>query len=84
MEKNESTSSAKIKSYLKKRCMIKPPVETDPRLFNPRKKTGIVACISLVACTAGFSSTIYFPGNTYIKNDGSQQKNVRFLTMLRI
>lgn len=63
MAKDDSTTLDNIKTYFKKRCLIKPPVETDPRLFSPGKKTSIVACISLVACNAGFSSTIYFPGN---------------------
>lgn len=63
MQKDETTIIEKIRLYFKKRCLIQPPVEGDPRLLTPKIKTGIVACVSLVACTAGFSSTIYFPGN---------------------
>lgn len=52
----------KLKTYFKQKCMFAPLVDADPRLLPPRVKTGIVACVALVACTTGFASTIYFPG----------------------
>lgn len=69
MQKDEQQLNIKtfsIKKFLKKRCLISPPVVSDPRLLPDRMKNGIVACVALVACTAGFSSTIYFPGNCVI------------------
>ncbi|KAI8984509.1 major facilitator superfamily domain-containing protein [Mycotypha africana] len=51
-----------IKLYIRKKFAIRPPVNEDPRLYSPRFKSLIVACVSLVACTGGFTSTIYFPG----------------------
>ncbi|KAG2206520.1 hypothetical protein INT47_008537 [Mucor saturninus] len=63
------SKSQRIKQAIKKRCQIKPPVTSDPRLFHPRAKSGIIACIALVATAGGFSSTIYFPGLPYITRD---------------
>ncbi|OAD07841.1 hypothetical protein MUCCIDRAFT_135793 [Mucor lusitanicus CBS 277.49] len=60
--------------------MFAPPVDTDPRLLPPRVKTGIVACVSLVACTAGFASTIYFPGLPYVTEELHAQRMATTLT----
>lgn len=64
MEKDETVLSKKtrIKNYFWKRCEISPVVEEDPRLLSNRVKSNIISCAALVACTGGFSSTIYFPG----------------------
>lgn len=51
-----------VKSYFVKKFSLKPGSDEDPRLLSSRVKNGIIYCIALVACTAGFSSTIYFPG----------------------
>ncbi|CAO0795331.1 unnamed protein product [Mucor circinelloides] len=72
MQKDEQQLNIKtfsIKKFLKKRCLISPPVDSDPRLLPDRMKNGIVACVALVACTAGFSSTIYFPGLPYVTKE---------------
>jgi hypothetical protein len=59
---NTLIKTSSIKNFFKRRCLISPPVESDPRFLPASIKNGIVACVALVACTAGFSSTIYFPG----------------------
>ncbi|RCI01818.1 hypothetical protein CU098_005540 [Rhizopus stolonifer] len=66
MQESSDATLVKIKHYFKKRSAFRPPVEEDPRLLDPKIKSRIVACISLVACTGGFSSTIYFPGIPYV------------------
>ncbi|KAF7732041.1 hypothetical protein EC973_007146 [Apophysomyces ossiformis] len=62
-------SKSHIRQTIESRIRLRPPVEEDPRLFGPRKKGLILACCALVACTGGFSSTIYFPGIPYITSD---------------
>lgn len=62
-----NANGSRIRSYFRERMALKPPVLEDPRLLDPKIKSGIVACISLVACTGGFSSTIYFPGKNNIR-----------------
>ncbi|OBZ81570.1 MFS antiporter QDR2 [Choanephora cucurbitarum] len=64
-----NANGSRIRSYFRERMALKPPVLEDPRLLDPKIKSGIVACISLVACTGGFSSTIYFPGIPYVTAD---------------
>lgn len=53
---------SKMKRYLKSQLRIRPPVDSDPRLLSRGWKALILVIISLAATTAGFSSTIYFPG----------------------
>ncbi|RCI05113.1 hypothetical protein CU098_009016 [Rhizopus stolonifer] len=50
------------KTILKSRLLIKPPVESDPRLLSNKAKGFVLVCLALCASTPGFSSTIYFPG----------------------
>ncbi|CAO0791641.1 unnamed protein product [Mucor circinelloides] len=70
----------KLKTYFKQKCMFAPLVDADPRLLPPRVKTGIVACVALVACTAGFASTIYFPGLPYVTKELHAQPMATTLT----
>lgn len=58
-----SETDKSILARLKRRMMIRPPVKSDPRLFSRSKKAVIIVGIALCASAAGFSSTIYFPGN---------------------
>ncbi|KAI7873127.1 major facilitator superfamily domain-containing protein [Mucor mucedo] len=54
---------------LKSRLLPRPPVLSDPRLLKTGSKAIILICLGLCASTAGFSSTIYFPGLPYITAD---------------
>ncbi|KAI9279663.1 major facilitator superfamily domain-containing protein [Sporodiniella umbellata] len=54
---------------LKSKWMIKPPVDSDPRLLSDLRKNVILLSISLCASTSGFSSTIYFPGLPAVTSD---------------
>lgn len=56
------SSNSKVKAVLKSRLLLKPPVDTDPRLHTTKRRGVILFCLALCACTPGFSSTIYFPG----------------------
>ncbi|KAK4515879.1 uncharacterized protein ATC70_010837 [Mucor velutinosus] len=62
-------TSTSIKSVLISKLSIKPPVTQDPRTFGTKTKGIILVCIGLCAGTAGFASTIYFPGIPYITAD---------------
>ncbi|KAI9316277.1 major facilitator superfamily domain-containing protein [Dichotomocladium elegans] len=58
-----------IIAALKRRFLIKPPVEDDPRLLSTRTKGYILVILCLCAASPGFSSTIYFPGIPTITSD---------------
>ncbi|KAG2194278.1 hypothetical protein INT46_000046 [Mucor plumbeus] len=77
---NTSIKTSSIKNFFKRRCLISPPVESDPRFLPASIKNGIVACVALVACTAGFSSTIYFPGLPYVTEELHAQSIATTLT----
>ncbi|CAO3626074.1 unnamed protein product [Mucor fragilis] len=62
-------TSPSLKSALLSKLSIKPPVTQDPRTFGSTTKGVILVCIGLCAGTAGFASTIYFPGIPYITAD---------------
>lgn len=51
-----------LKSVLISKLSFKPPVTQDPRTFGSKTKNVILICVGLCASTAGFASTIYFPG----------------------
>lgn len=57
-----STEISSWKSTLKSKLSVKPPVNSDPRFLKRTTKGIILLCLALCASTAGFSSTIYFPG----------------------
>jgi hypothetical protein len=59
-------SEPKIKKALKSKLLLRPSVDSDPRLLGSRKKGIVLICLALCACTAGLSSTIYFPGITLV------------------
>ncbi|CAO3667687.1 unnamed protein product [Rhizopus stolonifer] len=63
------SSNSKVKTVLKSKILLKPPVDTDPRLHTTRRRGVILFCLALCACTPGFSSTIYFPGLPDITSD---------------
>ncbi|KAI8975051.1 major facilitator superfamily domain-containing protein [Mycotypha africana] len=56
-------------NYLKSRLLWRPPVEADPRELSKRHKLAILVCLALCGSTAGFASTIYFPGLPAITAD---------------
>ncbi|EPB84171.1 hypothetical protein HMPREF1544_09093 [Mucor circinelloides 1006PhL] len=58
-----------LKSALASKLSIKPAVTQDPRTFGSKTKGVILVCVGLCASTAGFASTIYFPGLPYITAD---------------
>jgi hypothetical protein len=55
-----------LKSVLISKLSFKPPVTQDPRTFNSKTKSVILICVGLCASTAGFASTIYFPGTDLV------------------
>lgn len=59
---SSNDEESKTKRFLKSRLLIQPPVDSDPRLLSRGSKALILVIIALAATTAGFSSTIYFPG----------------------
>ncbi|CEG66357.1 hypothetical protein RMATCC62417_02955 [Rhizopus microsporus] len=63
------SNESKIVKILKSRLLIKPPVDSDPRLLSSKTKGIILVALALCACTPGFSSTIYFPGLPAITSD---------------
>ncbi|KAG0754395.1 hypothetical protein G6F57_013279 [Rhizopus arrhizus] len=62
-------SEPKIKKAIKSKLLLRPSVDSDPRLLGSRKKGIVLICLALCACTAGLSSTIYFPGLPNITSD---------------
>lgn len=56
---------SRLRCIVESRLLIRPPVDEDPRLLSTRMKSIILVALALCAGSAGFSSTIYFPG-TYI------------------
>lgn len=79
-EKRQQTNTTVIlKSYLKRKCILAPPVDTDPRILPPKVKNRIVASVALVACTAGFASTIYFPGKYRISKQTIESLNIEII-----
>lgn len=50
-----------FKKMVTSRLLIRPPVESDPRLKPSRQKSLILTCLCLGSCLPGLSSTVYFP-----------------------
>lgn len=55
-------NESRLKRELKARFLIRPPVDEDPRLLRSSMKGFVLVVLALTAASAGFSSTIYFPG----------------------
>lgn len=53
---------SRLKREIRARFLIRPPVDKDPRLLSTSMKGFILVVLALTATSAGFSSTIYFPG----------------------
>ncbi|KAG2177313.1 hypothetical protein INT43_007970 [Umbelopsis isabellina] len=50
-----------FKKMVASRLLIRPPVESDPRLRPSGQKSMILTCLCLGSCLPGLSSTVYFP-----------------------
>ncbi|CAO3627073.1 unnamed protein product [Mucor hiemalis] len=58
---------SKVGKFIKRRMAFKPEIPDDPRLFSPKKKRLILACLACGSSLNGFCSTVYFPGIPDIK-----------------
>lgn len=56
------SNESRLKREIRARFLIRPPVDKDPRLLSTSMKGFILVVLALTATSAGFSSTIYFPG----------------------
>lgn len=64
LEKHQQQQQQKsrFRRIVESRLLIRPPIDEDPRLFSTGTKGIILVALALCASSAGFSSTIYFPG----------------------
>lgn len=50
---------SKVGKFIKRRMAFKPEIPDDPRLFSPKKKRLILACLACGSSLNGFCSTVY-------------------------